>query len=409
MSNKSLKFVIVGHVDHGKSTLIGRLLFDTKSLPPDRIEEMKKSSKSLGREMEFSFLMDHFKEEREQGITIDTSQTFFKTKKREYVIIDAPGHVEFLKNMITGASQADAAVLVIDATEGIREQTKRHAYILSLLGIDKIIAVINKMDAVKYDESKFKELKNGIDAFLSKLDKKSMHCIPISAMLGDNILNRSSNMDWYDGATVIEALDGLEDRSLENNYSLIAPVQDVYRVGEKRIVICNIESGSISVGKKIKVYPSENITEVRSIESFLSDRKKAVAGENIGLTTADPLFIERGNVICGSDDTLAMSDSFRANLFWMSREGIRKGDSITLKCSTQETDCEITEIYKKMNSSTLEIIPDNVDRLNNLEIGKVMIKTKQPIVTMSFSEIQELGRFVLTRKENICAGGIITE
>jgi len=409
MNDNSLKFVIVGHVDHGKSTLIGRLLFDTNSLPPDRIEEMRKSSKNLGREMEFSFLMDHFKEEREQGITIDTTQTFFKTKKREYVIIDAPGHVEFLKNMITGASQADAAILVIDATEGIKEQTRRHAYILSLLGLDKIIVVINKMDMVGYDKNKFNELKDGINEFLSKLNKKTASCIPISAMLGDNILNRSLKMEWYSGTTVVEALDTLENKSSNNDYSLIAPVQDVYRVGEKRIIICNIESGSVSKGKKIKIYPSENTSEVKSIESFLSDKEEAFVGENIGLTTTDPLFIERGNIICGLNDKLKMSDSFKANLFWMNKKGIKKGEAITLKCATQEVDCEITEIYRKINSSTLDTIQDDANELNNLDIGQVLIKTKKPVAIINFNEMQELGRFVLTRKENICAGGIIIE
>lgn len=408
MSNNSLKLVIVGHVDHGKSTLIGRLLFDTGSLPPDRIEEMKRSSIALGREMEFSFLMDHFREEREQGITIDTTQTFFKTKKREYVIIDAPGHVEFLKNMITGASQADAAILVIDATEGIREQTKRHAYILSLLGLEEIIVVINKMDMAGYNKEKFEELKEEITKFLMKMNKKAFCFIPISAMLGDNVLKRSKEMDWYEEPTVIESLDRLTNHSSSDNYSLIAPVQDVYRVGEKRIIICNIEKGSVSAGKKIKIYPNGNASEVRSIESFLSDKKEAFAGENIGITTIDPLFAERGNVICGFSDKLDISDSFHANVFWMHQESIKKGEGITLKCATQEVDCKIEEIYKKIDSSTLEFIDNNMEMLKSLEIGQVLIKTKKPITMTTFSKMQEMGRFVLTKKESICAGGIIT-
>lgn len=409
MSKNSLKFVIVGHVDHGKSTLIGRLLFDTKSLPPDRVEEMKRSSKNLGREMEFSFLMDHFKEEREQGITIDTTQTFFKTKNREYVIIDAPGHVEFLKNMITGASQAEAAILVVDAVEGIREQTKRHAYILSLLGLEKIIVAINKMDMIGYDKQKFEALKKEMAEFLLRLNKEASCFVPISAMHGDNVLERSDRMNWYQGQTVVESLDNLDSKSSDDNFSLIAPVQDVYRVREKRIIICNIGRGSVSIGKKIKIYPDGNISEVKSIESFLSDKKEAFAGENTGITIVDPLFVERGNIICGHGDKLEVSNSFRANLFWMCKERIKKGENITLKCTTQEVDCKIEKIYKKINSSTLEFIDDNMDMLESLEIGQVSIKTKKPVITIDFSKMQELGRFVLTRKENICAGGIITE
>ena len=185
---ENLKFVIVGHVDHGKSTLIGRLLFDTKSLPPDKIEEMQKTSKELGRETEFAYLVDHLREEREQSITIDTTQIFFKTDKREYVIIDAPGHVEFVKNMVTGASQAEAAILIVDTAEGVQEQTRRHAYILSLLGISQIIVALNKIDLVEFSENRFREVKDESEKFLASINLKSDYYIPISALKGDNVV-----------------------------------------------------------------------------------------------------------------------------------------------------------------------------------------------------------------------------
>jgi small GTP-binding protein len=197
MEKESLKFVIVGHVDHGKSTLIGRLLFDTNSLQEGKMEEIRRISKDLGKKMEFSFLLDHLREEREQGITIDTAQTFFRTDKKEYTIIDAPGHVEFLRNMITGSSQAEAAILIVDVVEGIMEQTKRHANILSLLGVEKVIVAFNKMDSVSYKKEVFEKIKTELEDFLGKIKIKPEFCIPISAYDGDNVAVKSKNMDWY--------------------------------------------------------------------------------------------------------------------------------------------------------------------------------------------------------------------
>ena len=207
-----MKIVIVGHVDHGKSTLIGRLFFDTGCLPEEKIEEVRKTCEALGRDMEFAFVMDHLEEERSQGVTIDTAQTFFNTDKRSYVIIDAPGHKEFIKNMITGASQAESAILIVDAEEGVREQTKRHAYILSLLGLDQVIVVINKMDLVNYKEETFNKLKDDVTAFLSSIKIKPSFVIPISAKEGDLVAKKLGRMEWYKGPTVLQALDAFKTR-----------------------------------------------------------------------------------------------------------------------------------------------------------------------------------------------------
>lgn len=403
-----LKFVIVGHVDHGKSTLIGRLLYDTDSLPPDRIEEMKKTSGELGRETEFAFLLDHLKEEREQGVTIDTTQTFFHTPSREYVIIDAPGHVEFVKNMVTGASQAEAAVLIIDAAEGIREQTRRHAYILSLLGISQVIVVLNKMDLAGYEEARYHELKRETGEFLESIGTASGFFIPISALKGDNIVRKGEGLDWYQGPTFLEALDSLRERVAPADLPLIFPVQDIYRTDGKRMVVGRVESGRIERGQRVRVLPGDYETAVRSVEKFNEERTAAAASESVGVTLEDSLFVERGMVICEKDRPPATTREFKATLFWMSKAGLDPSRKIDLRCATQQVSCEIAEIERRIDSSDLRVVEERAGTLENLEVGEVRIRTKKPIAVERFQAVQELGRFVLMRENNICAGGIIT-
>jgi len=404
---RKLAFVIVGHVDHGKSTLVGRLLFDTNSLPQDKIEEIKKTSQSSGEGMKFAFLLDHLKEEREQGITIDTTQIFFKTPQKEYIIIDAPGHTEFVKNMITGASQAEAAILIIDAVEGVREQTRRHAYILSLLGINQIVVVLNKMDLVNYQKEIFEKIKKETKEFLSSIGVNADYYIPISALKGDNITKESEKMDWYQGPTVLESLGSLKKRLFPAGQSLIFPVQDVYQIGQKRIIVGRIEAGELSNGQEIKILSGGKTTKVKSIEKFNGNLEKAYAGENIGLTIEDPLFVKRGDVICQSLEELTLTDRFEANLFWMAREELNKEVAVTLKCATQEITVKVERIKKRIDSSTLRTIEENARKLQNLEVGEVIIKTKTPIAIKKFNDLPEMGRFVLIKNENTCAGGII--
>ncbi|GAW94063.1 sulfate adenylyltransferase subunit 1 [Calderihabitans maritimus] len=405
----TLKFVIVGHVDHGKSTLIGRLFYDTDCLPPDKVEEIEKTSKELGREVEFAFLLDHLQEEREQGITIDTAQTFFKTEKRKYVIIDAPGHVEFVKNMITGASQAEAAILIVDALEGVKEQTRRHAYILSLLGLDQVIVIINKMDAVNYDENRFNTVKNDVEKFLESINIKAKYYLPISALKGDNVAKKSENMKWYQGVTVLESLDSLKNKPPAEDKPLIFPIQDVYKIDGKRINVGRVEAGIIEKGQIIKILPTGQVTRVKSIEKFMENTDRSVAGESTGFTTEDPVFLERGHVVCLPGNEPYLTDTFKANVFWMFRKPLDINEKITLKCATQEVSCRVQSIEKRMNSSTLELLERNATILENLEVGEVIIKTKHPIAVKTFNEVQELGRFVLERDQLTCAGGIITE
>jgi sulfate adenylyltransferase large subunit len=403
-----LSFVIVGHVDHGKSTLIGRLLYDTDSLPPDKIEEIKKASTEQGRQTEFAYLLDHLEEERKQGITIDTTQVFFKTDKRRYVIIDAPGHVEFVKNMITGASQAEAAVLIVDAAEGVQEQTKRHSYMLSLLGLSQVVVVLNKMDLVDFSEERFNSVKDDVSQWLKSINVEPMLYIPISAIDGDNIANRSEKMPWYTGPIFLESMDTLENSLPARDKSLILPIQDVYKVDDKRINAGRVESGLIKQGDQIKILPSSQVTTVKTVEKFLEEPTKASAGESIGITTADSVFLDRGNVVCSIDEEPLLTDKISATIFWMTKHDFSTEEKLNIRCATQETNCKIENIEKRINSSTLEVIEENSDVIKNLEVAQVTIKTKKPVCIKDFNDVQELGRFVLVHDENICAGGIIT-
>ncbi len=407
MNDEKLKFVIVGHVDHGKSTLIGRLMYDTNSLPEGKIEEIKQLCESLGKDIEFGYVMDHLEEERDQGITIDTAQTFFGTKKRDYVIIDAPGHVEFVKNMISGASQAEAAVLIVDAEEGVKEQTKRHAYILGMLGLSQVIAVINKMDLVDFDRERFETVKKDLMEFLSNINIKPSYVIPISAKNGDFIANRTGTMDWYKGPTLLEALDTFKTKESANNKPLRYVVQDVYSF-DKRIIAGRVESGIIRKGDKIKVLPSGEETRVKSVEEYLKKVTEAEAGKSIGITTEDKLFIDRGNVIVSDGDLPTVTSRIKANVFWMDRTPFRKGESLIFRCATQEVNCEIEKICRVINSSTLELITEDANEINNREVASIVIRTDKPVVVENFNKMEELGRFVLGR-EDTCAGGIITE
>ena len=404
-----LKFVIVGHVDHGKSTLIGRLLYDTNSLPEDKIEEMHKASKELGRETEFAYLLDHLEEERCQGITIDTTQVFFKSRKRNYVIIDAPGHREFLKNMVTGASQADAGVLIVDVKEGIQEQTKRHAYLLSLLGIKQIIVLINKMDLVNYDQKNYNHIRDEIDNFLTSIGIKSLYYIPISAKKGDNVAVSSEFTPWYKGPTFLEGLDSLNIITSLPTEKLILPVQDVYNIEGKRIIVGRVEAGSVRKNMEIKILPGGETAKIYSVEKYMESPEYASTGESIGITLKESVFVNRGNVISEAGREPVLYDRFSAIIFWLAKNAFHKENRLTIHCATQETTCAIEEIKRRINSGTLEIIEKHARELKPLEVAEVVIKTKRPLVVNPFNEVPEIGRFVLLQDGNISAGGIVTE
>lgn len=407
MHKEDLKFVIVGHIDHGKSTLIGRLLYDTDSLPEEKIEEIKKTCQQFDKKLEFAYITDHLQEEREQGVTIDTAQTFFKTSKRNYVIIDAPGHKEFIKNMITGASQAEAAILIVDAKEGVQEQTKRHTYVLSMLGLDQVIVVVNKMDLVGYKKERFDKIKKEIFSFMDSINIKPSFIIPISALEGDNVAKRSGNIKWFSGPTVLKALDTFVNKISVQNKPLRFPIQDVYDFKDKKILVGKIESGRLKIGDEIIFLPSKNTSTICSIEKFKEAKKEAAAGESIGITISDSLNVGRGEIVCKVNDVPKTVCQFKANVFWMAKEKWHKDDRILLRCTTQEVSCIAYEISRRIDSSTLEILEKNANELGENEVGEVIIKCQKPIVIESFNEIQELGRFVLIKGYDVVAGGIV--
>jgi sulfate adenylyltransferase large subunit len=402
-----LSFVIVGHVDHGKSTLVGRLLYDTNSLSSDRIEEMRKRSTELGRDTEFAYLLDHLEEERVQGITIDTTQVFFKSKRRRYVIIDAPGHVEFVKNMITGASQANTAILIIDAAQGVQEQTRRHAYILSLLGLRGVMVVINKMDLVGFDKRRFESIEKDITDFLNRINVQVNVCIPIAAKTGDNIVSRSNAMAWYEGPTTLEALDTIEIDVRRDSENFIFPVQDVFKLDDDRVILGTIESGSIKQNECVSVLPTHQKTKLKELKVLGREITEASAGESIGLITQDPVFLDRGMVLVSDENDVVCSETIQAHLFWMHPKPYTLGDKVDIRIATQEVRCAVDAIVKKMNSSTLEVINVAETEIKNLEVAQVKIKTKKTVMYKRFQDNQGLGRFVLVRDGSICAGGII--
>ena len=403
-----LKIVFVGHVDHGKSTLIGRILHDTDSLPEGKIDMVKKACAAEGMEFEFAFVLDALLEEQKQNVTIDTTEIRFKTKRRKYIIIDAPGHKEFLKNMITGASRADAAVLVIAANEGVREQSRRHAYLLSLLGIKQLIIVVNKMDLADFSEKKFEEIEKEYRKFLAELGLEARVFVPASAKNGDNVASTSKRMKWHRGPSLLEALDLLESQSADVDLPLRFCVQDVYRFDERRIIAGRIETGKLRVGDEVVFSPANKASKVQSIEEWGGNGDgEGLAGDSIGITLTEQIFVERGYVASHQTDTPIEANRVHADVFWIVREPMRSGRLYDLRLATQEVKCEIVSIDQVMDSSSLESTTDKREQLERNEVGRLTIQTRSPLVIDNHDRIPKLGRFVIVDDDQICGGGTI--
>jgi len=401
------KVVIIGHIDHGKSTLIGRILYETNSLSEDKMKEIKKVCEDLGRITEFAYLIDNLQEEREEQYTLDTTQTFFKTGKRSYIIIDAPGHKEFIKNMITGASQADLAILLIDSKEGIKEQTKRHAYIIKMLGIKNLIVAINKMDLINYEKSSFNRIKDEIMNSLSRLNLKPNDVIPISALLGENILKKSDKLKWYNGLTLLSSLDSIKIEK-EKEGVLRFPVQDIYQIEGKSIIVGRIESGSLKKGEEIVILPEGENNKIKTIETIGPKKDFVKKGESIGITLEKTTNQKIGSIICKKDNLPLITKEFKAKIFWMSDKSLNLNEEVTIKCATQESKCKISEISKKIDSSTLRVLEEKSNKLNETEVGEVVINTNKDLVIENFEDIPELGRFVIKRDSDIVGAGVIS-
>ncbi len=404
-----LKVVFVGHVDHGKSTLIGRIFYDTHSLPEGKVEQIQKACKEEGMEFEYAFLLDALLEEQEQNITIDTTQIQFKTERRPYVIIDAPGHKEFLKNMITGAASADAAVLLIAANEGVREQSRRHGYLLSLLGIKQVVVAVNKMDLVGYSEETFNQVMTEYTAFLSQIGLEARTFVPISARSGLNVATRApGEMPWYQGPTITDMLDQFESPKALTDLPLRFPVQDVYRFDNRRIIAGRIESGTIKVGDRLVFSPNNKTSVVASIERWKTPvTESATVGESIGITLTEQIFVERGHVASHETETPIESNRFKANLFWMGKNTLKVGERYKLKLTTQELDCELVSVDRVIDASTLEAVGESRNYVARNDVAEITIQTKAPLVMDNHDRLPIMGRFIIVDDRHVAGGGII--
>ncbi len=406
---EQMKIVIVGHVDHGKSSLVGRLFYETDSLEDGKYEALLESCKKRGMPFEWSFLLDALQAERNQGITIDTTQIWFKTKKRDYVIIDAPGHKEFLKNMISGAASADAAILLIDAKEGIREQSKRHGYLLHMLGIEQIAVVVNKMDLVQYSQQRFADICEEYSQYLHSVGVCPTCFIPVSAREGEGITMFGEKMSWCtDIPTVREALDGFMVAPTPTDLPLRFPVQDVYKFDDRRIIAGRIETGALAVGDKILFSPSNKITRIASIELWPApdtQPTRAYAGQSVGITLEEQLFVERGEVISHLSKAPLLSNRFNAKIIWLGDRALMLGNSYKIKLNTAEFHAEVSEIHRQLNTD--ELTHCDSDHIPKHAIGAVTFRVRGMAALDDYSQNKLMGRFVIVDGYDVVGGGII--
>jgi bifunctional enzyme CysN/CysC len=402
-----VRIVIVGHVDHGKSTLVGRLLHETGSLPEGKLEMLKAVSARRGMPFEWSFLLDALQTERDQGITIDTTQIRFRTHSRDVVLIDAPGHAEFLRNMITGASQADGAVLIIDALEGVRDQTRRHGYLLHLLGIKQVAIVVNKMDRVDFSASRFKEISDEISAHLIGLGVTPSAVIPISARDGDGVAERTPRIGWYRGPSVVEALDALEPARPLEALALRLPVQAIYKFDDRRIVAGRIESGHLGTGDEIVIMPAGKIARIKSVESWPATPLGGShgAGRSVGITLDRELFIERGDVIAHIGATPRDTRRLRARIFWLHDKPLAKGDQILIRLGTRESRAHVVAIEKAVDPGELSNAETKSIARNH--VGEIDISLAQPVAADPYHDNPRTGRLVIEVNGRIAGGGLV--
>jgi bifunctional enzyme CysN/CysC len=409
-SGRSLvRIVIVGHVDHGKSTLIGRLLHETGSLPDGKLDTLKAVSARRGMNFEWSFLLDALQTERDQGITIDTSQISFRTAARDFVLIDAPGHAEFLRNMITGAAQADAALLIVDAGEGVRDHTRRHGYLLHLLGVRQVAVVINKMDRIGFDAERFREIAAEITAHLAGLGLAPSAVIPISARNGDGVARRTDAIAWHEGPTVLEALDAFAPARTAGDLPLRLPVQAIYKFDD-RIVAGRVESGRISVGDEIVVMPGEKRARVRTIEAWpVPDigeaPSAAMAGRSIGITLDRELFIERGNVITAAAAPATAAKRLKARVFWLNARPLAVGAEMIARIGTAESRAVVRAIENAIDPGLLA--SDGAEVIGQNHVGGIEVELAAPLATDPHTLDAGMGRIVLDCDGRIAGGGLV--
>ena len=407
---EQLKIVILGHVDHGKSTLVGRLLHDTGSLPEGKLEQLKQIAERRRVPFEWANLMDALQAERDQNISIDTAQIWFHTQRRRYVIIDAPGHKEFIKNMVTGAAQAEAALLLIDAQEGIQENSRRHGYLLDLLGIRQVAVLVNKMDLVGYSQERFNAIEAEYRVWLAQVGLTPHRFIPISAREGDNIAALGTKTPWWNGPTVVQTLDEFKAARSLGDQPLRFPIQDVYRFDHRRILAGRVESGRIQVGDRLIFAPSNKTSVVKTLERWSAPaRDFAEAGESIGITLTDQIFVQRGAVAAPENAPPYALTCFKARVFWLGKQPFTPGRQYRLKLATQEVDCHIDKLERVIDASTLQTVerPAKESFVGRHEAAELTLRTKKPVAFDAVSEVAATGRFVIVDGFDVAGGGVI--
>src|SRR5262249_45586402 len=403
-----LRIVIVGHVDHGKSTLVGRLIHDTGSLAEGKLEAIKAMCERRGMPFEWAFLMDAFQAERDQGITIDTAQIWLRTPPRDYVIIDAPGHREFIKNMITGASSADAALVLIDAGQGIQQQSRFHRFLLHLLGIRQVAVIVNKMDTVGHSKARYDEIRDSYTKYLDGIGFGARFVIPVSARNGDNIAAPAPTMPWYDGPTVMEALASLRPTARPTEPPLRLPVQDIYKSDARRILVGRIETGRLRVGDRLLFSPNNKTARVATIEGWNVPvaTTEAQAGQSVGFTLDEQLFVERGAIASLEDSPPIETNVSGARLVWLGHEPLRIGQDFRLRIATRNVRTTVQKIERLYDTESLSDSAE-ADVVPRHGVADVILRTRAILALDEAQELPRTGRFVLSDGVNIVAGGVI--
>ena len=413
-ARERMNIVIGGHVDHGKSTIIGRLLADTHSLPQGKLEQVKALCERTAKPFEYAFLLDALKDERAQGITIDAARVFFKTPARDYIILDAPGHIEFLKNMITGAARADAALLVIDAHEGIQENSRRHGYMMSMLGIRHLAVLVNKMDLAGYDPKLFARIEEEYRAFLAQIDVRPAAFIPVVGRDGDQIAFRSAPLSWYDGPTVLEMLDRFPVGREDTSRPFRMPVQDVYkftgRGDDRRIVAGTVASGTARAGDEVVFYPSGKRTTIKCFEGFNRTAPAAIAaGEAAGFTLREQIYVARGELATlAVEPRPQVSSRLRVSLFWLGRKPLVKKKDYLLKIGAARATVRLEEAHRVIDASTLAAADDK-PMVERHDVAECTLACQRAVAFDLSETIAATSRVVIVDDYEISGGGIIRE
>ena len=407
----TLRFITCGSIDDGKSTLIGRLLYETQALFDDQVESLKSDSKRVGTQgnnIDFALLVDGLSAEREQGITIDVAYRFFNSDKRKFIVADTPGHEQYTRNMITGASTAGLAIILVDATQGILTQTRRHAYLCHLVGIKNIVLAVNKMDRVDYDQTSFQRIAEDFTAFTETLDFSHITAIPMCALDGANVVQRSKETKWYKGPTLLGCLETVDVSSALNAKPFRFPVQWVNRPhSDYRGYSGTVASGSVAVGDKIRALPSGEIAQISGIDLYQTQLERAGADQAVTLVLDREIDISRGDVIVEASDPCEVSDQFEVDLVWMARDSGYVGRPYKIKLNTQECSANLTRIKQVLNINTLD--GGSATHLGLNDIARVQLNLDSPVVFEEFTNNQTLGSFILidkATKQTVAAGMI---